>query len=66
MQNGTKYAKANEDATDKQQQQNAKSRQLHAASRVVRQVASIKIFLTSFKNDPEYIMIEIPKRPDGK
>ena len=64
MQNGTQHVKANEGATNKQQ--DVRSRPLHAASRVVRQVASIKNFLTSFKKDLEYIMVEIPKRPDGK
>ena len=64
MQNGTQHVNANQDVTEKQQ--DVRSRPLHATSREVRQVASIKNILTSFKKDPEYIMVEIPKRPDGK
>jgi len=47
-------------------QQNLKIRTFQAAARVVGQVATVKTFLSSFKKDSEYIMVEIPKRLDGK
>ena len=33
---------------------------------MVQQVASVKMFLSSFKKDSEYVLVEIPKRPEGK
>lgn len=47
-------------------QQNLKIRTFQAAARVVGQVATVKTFLSSFKKDSEYIMVEIPKRLDDR
>lgn len=60
--------KSLENVSDKQQQAELRSRQALGAqaTRVVRQVAHIKMFLSSFKKDSEYVLVEIPKRPDGK
>ena len=33
---------------------------------MVQQVASVKMFLSSFREDSEYVLVDIPKRPDGK
>ena len=43
-----------------------KSRAFKNAAKMVQQVASVKMFLSSFKKDSEYVFVEIPKRPDGK
>ena len=43
-----------------------KSRTLINTAKVVKQVTNVKMFLTSFKKDSEYVFVEIPKRPDGK
>ena len=44
----------------------SKSRAFKNAAKMVQQVASVKMFLSSFKKDSEYVLVEIPKRPDGK
>ncbi|KAL9971401.1 hypothetical protein ACROYT_G023921 [Oculina patagonica] len=41
-----------------------KSRALINAAKVVQQVANVKMFISSFKKDSEYVFVEIPKRPD--
>ena len=44
----------------------AKSRAFKNAAKMVQRVASVKMLLSSFKKDSEYVFVEIPKRPDGK
>lgn len=41
-----------------------KSRTFKNAAKMVQQVASVKMFLSSFREDSEYVLVEIPKRPD--
>ena len=43
-----------------------KSRTFKNAAKMVQQVASVKMFLSSFREDSEYVLVDIPKRPDGK
>ena len=36
------------------------------AAKMVQQVTNVTTFLSSFKKDPEYVFVDIPKHPDGK
>lgn len=60
--NGAQDVKSNENLNKSE----AKSRTFRNAAKMVQQVAGVKMFLSSFKNDSEYVFVEIPKRPDGK
>lgn len=60
--NGARDIKSNENLNKSE----AKSRRFRNAAKMVQQVTGVKIFLSSFKNDSEYVFVEIAKRPDGK
>ena len=60
--NGARDVKSNENLNKSE----AKSRTFRNAAKMVQQVTGVKMFLSSFKNDSEYVFVEIAKRPDGK
>ena len=60
--NGARDVKSNENLNKSE----AKSRRFRNAAKMVQQVTGVKMFLSSFKNDSEYVFVEIAKRPDGK